>query len=531
MKQIAISLTHHNPLRDLSSLVAIALLIIPVWGLGQDVDSLESALVSATGKERVDILHQLCRTYTATNPALALERGREGYSLAIELSDSTGICLAGRAYGIALRENGELEMATKILNHAVMIARRIEFTKLDEILNSCGNLYLLRADYDVGLDLLLESLYLRQNSKDTAKIAIVLNNIGFTYYKLHNFSKALEYYRQSLSYKERMRDDWDRDILFANLALCHAQRHEYDSAEYYLVRALKAWESNRLPGPWVQIEFANAFLAYKKRNYDNAMVHFFRADSVATRLGYHRFRLDILCNIARIHMALGSLQEAYRTLEIAQSLAEASPLHHTERLEVYRLLMDVFSTDTRNSIRLAKYQRLYIRLKDSIFNARLTNNLMKIEADAQQRENLAIITRQEQALSFKEQLLGKQRVINVLTGGLFVLTGSLAICLYHMLRKRQHINNLLNQKVQDRTRELRESHARLSKEMRMRELELERQKAEIRSKLNTALGLANLVDTGGQGLSNLSNDANLSLKSIIESLIKDVEEQKRLHLR
>ena len=67
----------------------------------------------------------------------------------------------------------------------------------------------------------------------------------------------------------------------------------------------------------------------------------------------------------------------------------------------------------KNHERTAFYQQKYIQLKDSVYSEELTINLMKIEADYQERENRAKIEAQGQVLQLKEEIIKRQQILNI----------------------------------------------------------------------------------------------------------------------
>ena len=104
--------------------------------------------------------------------------------------------------------------------------------------------------------------------------------------------------------------------------------------------------------------------------------------------------------------------------------------------------------------KVAQYQQKYIQLKDSIFNEELTRNLMKVEVEYLERENNAKIETQNEILALNQAVILRQRVVNAFVGVIAFLLVIVAVILVRMNRIKRTANQLLEQKVWERTREL-----------------------------------------------------------------------------
>ncbi len=72
----------------------------------------------------------------------------------------------------------------------------------------------------------------------------------------------------------------------------------------------------------------------------------------------------------------------------------------------------------KTSKRCPSIKSKYISLKDSVFNDELTKNLMKAEAEYQERENRSRIESQNKILALNEEVMYRQKIVNASFGAI-----------------------------------------------------------------------------------------------------------------
>jgi signal transduction histidine kinase len=125
-----------------------------------------------------------------------------------------------------------------------------------------------------------------------------------------------------------------------------------------------------------------------------------------------------------------------------QNLKDAEDI--IENLEYNQLLMDIFKQfsnlynkieDYRNA---ALYQRKYIQLADSLIGQELVKNIGKIQANYEERENIATI-------ASKEVVIKQQRDLNIAFFVIFLLAGLLVLVLQFGNRNIKRVNAKLSE--------------------------------------------------------------------------------------
>jgi hypothetical protein len=139
------------------------------------------------------------------------------------------------------------------------------------------------------------------------------------------------------------------------------------------------------------------------------------------------------------------------------------------------------------------YLQKYSTLKDSTFNERLTTNLMKIEAEHLEKENKAKIETQNKILALNQQVMVRQKYLNVFVGIVALLLVIITIMLVKSNRQKQRINSLLDKKVRERTQQLESNRDELQRACEERDILINKTSIDIRNALATIRGLCGVA--------------------------------------
>jgi len=256
---------------------------------------------------------------------------------------------------------------------------------------------------------------------------------GILYQNAANYEKAINYYRSSLELATQANNPRLFSVTYSTLGRTYLSLKQPDSALYFLQQA-----------------------------YDNA-----------SKVDYNRYIGSILLNIGRVYMAEGNQEKAkeyfmrglmesnehyyYRGV-VASNLALAelnknsghidSILYYVQNglpvayylnspdllLRSYTALADFYNMKGNNDSTV-KYQSLIIKINDSLFNSKRTQEFQNIDFDAQQR--------QQQIDTAKTAERAKLRTY-VLLAGLAVFL-FIAIILWRNSLQRKKANILLSQ--------------------------------------------------------------------------------------
>lgn len=467
------------------------------------IDSLKAALVGSLGQTRFDILDKLVDEHALTDP-MALPYAKEAFALSWRFGDSARIVRSGRLNAMFYDGLEKYDSSITLSQMLLPIARRNNYVgEIERLLNLIAVAHSYKAEYDKALAYHLESLELRKKHEGDFLVSISLNNLGVVHYKMKNYRRALGYFLESLrlcsSEHAGQVPNVDNNYyssglayINANISLCYSFLNDVKNAEQYVKKAHGTCEGGCSNGSMISVLYAYGVVYLKSGDLEMASAKFLKSLSLARESLNRRFVLDNLIYLSEIAITKNELGQAEEYLMEAEPLFGDSVPFSSELIKVYHQLFQLHSR-LGNYRKVAYFQNKYIQLKDSVFNEELATNLMKVDAEYQERENKTKIEAQGKILELSNNVINRQRALNVVVGIVAVLAIALVFVLNQNIKQKKRANSLLEQRIKERTIELEENHNLLLRSIRERDIQTERMSNEIRSSLATIKGLGRLV--------------------------------------
>ncbi len=507
------------------ALLSFAFFLSTQIGLSQNqkIDSLNLLLSIKSGVERIDLLFELTRAYADTDYTLSFEYAGEAYELSKQIKDTFRIVRTGRAKSQIFRRLGEIDSSIILLNKVLPIARSHNYlNELKPILNGLGLAYTLQANFDKALRCFFESLELREKDGDKFEIGVALNNIGLVYYNLEDYDRALTFYNRSFKLRNETSNRYDLDVVLLNISLCYAHKGNFPEAQNFVKRSFATCGKNCSEYFLTNAWYGLGVISFEQKNFSKAEIQFLQSYSLARKLGDKRFHLDNMEYLIRIYLHNNQLELVEKYLKEAETLISSGMPYNQEMINLYARLFLVY-TKSKNFEKVAFYQGKYIELKDSIYTTELTTNLMKVEAEHLEKENKAKIDSQNKILALKEEVISRQRFLNVFIGIVSVLLVALAIVLLRSNRQKKFMNKLLDEKVKERTQELEMNRDILQRACEERDILIHKTSIDIRNSLATlkglcSLGLKDIEDPRAQQYINKMNTTSDNFSEILGRL-------------
>jgi len=462
-------------------------LLLTVQAHSQKIDSLKDELFRQDGSARFTVLYELVFEYLNKGDyPEALKYIDEAQQVAARFDDSLHIVKAGRVKGQTFRRLDRVRDAIDEFKKVLPISKRNGFiSEYEFILNGLAIGYTNQGNYDKALQVLFECLMLREKKSDSQAIGVILNNIGLVYYKLQNFEKGLEYYGLARNFKSSFEDQ-----LLINAGLCYVELGDFLTARRFFEEGMKLCAPNCSDETLTSGEFGLAQALFQLNKPKEAEKHFLLSYRLAQKRNDKQFKINNLYYLAKIKNEKGLFEEVKRLLAEAESIANETE-YNQERMDIFTEYSELYikTMDYKNA---SLYQGKYITLRDSIYSGELTKNLMRIQAEFEERENKAKIASQEQVLKLKELAIEKQRFLNLLVGTVAVLFVMLTLIFFKLSRQRKNMNVLLDRKVGERTLALEESLNELRCSNNDQEILLRAISSDMKASMATIRGLCKL---------------------------------------
>ncbi len=409
------------------------------------IDSLLNKLPQATDSLKVHILSDICWELKYTDPERAVDYGNKALTLAKQLNYQSGVA---RAY------------------------------------NNLGFVLLIKTNYPEALDDFLESIKIEKNNGDKINLAYSLTNLGAAYREINDFEQAIIYYQKSMAVTITFNFKKPEIYALKGLGLAYLGQGDYDRAKVYFSQMYDlAWEKNYK-------ELAGTALRHigemnmLEENYDSAVNNFSKSLDLLNKVNAKTSAAIVLCDLGGVYYKQGNYQQALeyylKTLSIregvgtqygivivtnllaktyqqlgqwsaARQFADRS-LSLARKLGVKKGIRDVLETQMGIYFQLKDYQqafgfqRLFMALKDSIFNEEKSMQISRMQARFDMDQKETRISEQQQKISLLEKNKNMESKFRIALIICAVLGFLLAAFVYRRYVNKQRTANLLLQK-------------------------------------------------------------------------------------
>ncbi len=403
----------------------------------RQIDSLKAKLRTGPAEQRYEVLTELSRLHFDTDYAAALDYNNQAYEWAVARGDSLKMVTSARRIGQLYNRMEEPKEALNILLGMLPVATRNNFREEQKrILNNLALAYTVRAEYDKALDYHFQTLMMREEDGDVEEIAVTLNNIGLVYFKLRNYPKALEFYTKALEYLQKSTDKSFMGQQLINIGLCHNQMKNFNEAFETFKKVFDSCGNGCQDVVKVSGWFGMGVANYGLEKYEMAEKFFKDSYEVAASSNNPRFQAENLVYLGKIYIAIAKPDEAVQALEQAEQIA-TQYAYNELLIDTYRQFSVLYHqvNDHENA---SAYQRKYIALKDSVYSERLIEKIAELQTNFAERENIATI-------AAKEEVITRQRMLNISIGIIAVLAALLVFVLYRSNRTVRRVNTALSE--------------------------------------------------------------------------------------
>ncbi|UII29410.1 tetratricopeptide repeat-containing sensor histidine kinase [Fulvivirga maritima] len=457
-------------------------------------------------KSKAEVARQLFVAYRNIDLDSALIYARVSSEYASYVGDSLTISRAEFCIGWVYERKGYYQDAVQHYHKSLQIANENGFDDRKKyILNNLGNANYFFGNYDDALRYHLESLKLREREGNLVEVAISCNNIGLVYYKIRDFDKAINFFDRALKIKKEIGDDTDLESILINLGLCYSELNRYKEALEFFDRILALCEVGCEDRMKIEAYNGAGIAYYSLGEIKKAKMYFEASNKLAIDDDFQMYHVINDHFLAKVLLAEQNTEGAISYL--MKSLRGAENLRYRTWIrDNYQLLAEINALRKKYE-EAYYYQRRYDSLNSQVLNEEVIQNLAKIQIEYQERENMETISMQQSQISRRTTLL-------LLSGIIIFLALVILVILYRnnfhrrkvneklseaneTIERQNHeltdINVKLEEKVRDRTKELKDSNAALLKSNHELDNFIYKTSHDIRGPLATLQGICNVA--------------------------------------
>lgn len=453
------------------------------------VDSLLRVLQAHATADEAEVLWGIAYELFDIDNGQAVFYAERAYHEVWKRGDSLQIVKVGTTYGQLLRRVGKVDRSIEVSSLLLPVAKRHDYRKYTKmLLNSLGLACLFKEKYDEALKYNYESLILKEQDNDKAGIVVSLMNIGLIHYKLNDYKLAIEYSRRSLEVQPPT--DYDRVKVYLNIADSYYELHSYDSANSYYRKAISLNKVSPDHGVTSQLYYGFARALFASGQMDSAEYYANLAIQHAAQM-FNKWSWTLsYILLSQIALERNNPTVSGKFVNCADSISRSADYPY--------LRLEVLKQKARHLARVGKSEQAvqafeqHSILRDSVYHGANKARIREVQIAFAQRENELKIRSQASILALKNEALSRQQIFILVVSALLVVVVILAIELFRANRKKQKINQLLDVRVAERTREL--GHQRDALQHSVAEQKMIKAKVggELMSHLNTLRGLVHL---------------------------------------
>lgn len=445
------------------------------------IDSLKKAIIESDGNKKTSLLIDLAVEYAGNDIESALNFLDDAYQRSLNNGDSTNIVRSGWIQSELWRRKELLDEAMNRLQYILPIAERNRYRKdHKKILNSLAIISTEKANYDLALSYNFKSLNLREEDGDKAGISIACNNIGLNYFRISNYDLSLNFYNKALRLKLESGDQYDLDRLYINIGLCNVNLGEYKKAKDFFIKGLSLCKNDCDASIASHAEFGLGQSSYGLRELDVALIHYKKSLASAESLDDKKNQIESLKGLSKVTFDLNDFELSKKYLSNAYEIAKSTS-YKSSLMDIYGQYARLADQD-KDFEKASNFRKLYIQLRDSVYSESMIRNLATIQTNYVEKENLATIEANELVIE-QQKSLG----LAVATIGALLLV--IALVFYHQKAQIRKVNKNLNDRIDEATKEIFESHEKLKKAVFERDYFMYKTSHDIKGPLATFLGL------------------------------------------
>jgi signal transduction histidine kinase len=421
------------------------------WAAAQQslVDSLEKRLLQSEGLEKAQILHQLAGRYIGQEPAKALAYAQKAYQQAQTLRNQPFIIDCQNRLGSVKVSMAAYAEALSYHQKALVLAQGIgDSNRVAESLKFIGNAYYYLATYQTAVEYYYQSLQIYERIQDVSGQSKILNNLGNVFIEMGEYEKALGYFQDSFLTDQRLNDVVGMMISVNNIGNAYRGLRDYEkSLEYYNRYLQMTQELQTRKG--LTIVYNNIGEIYlEQKKYTEALVYLEKGLALADELQNLDEQANFLQNLGKVRLAQGQAQQALVYGQQALAKVRQSKSLKLEA-EIQRFLAETYFIlgDMRNAY-LA--EKSFSDLSSTILSEKSRSKILKIEEIYENEKQQRLIERLEREKKLQvaenqlqEKRLQARKLLAIGTSIIAALLFVVAFISYKRYQIKQEANNSL----------------------------------------------------------------------------------------
>lgn len=401
-----------------------------------EINKLTSMKDNAFGREKADILLQLCHLYKYRNIDIAKNYNKEALAISEDLDYQNGVYRAKYNLAYLMFIQGDFNRSMEVikgLEKAINYKQYPETYAEFETIKS--DIYTEKGEYDKALETGLKLLDIAENTNNEFILSKAHAALSHYYLRLENYQKALEHCLKGLDFIIKQKDNHYIFQKVDEIARMSAKLGDKEAALRAYDFYLKLEKELYSPGSYIQsvvyMNMADIYLSNgefeRSKNYLDQSISMIMANN-------YRFRLPRALLIqAELYLKTRDTLNAILTYE--KSIDAAENINAFDVIKSNSLiLMDLYDKVGRPD-KVNENKTLYDAIKDSLFNNEKEQRIVILEA----RRKIKEAGLRQQALEL-ENISQRAELTSIITVLLSILViGFFAVVAYVKFKEKNKV--------------------------------------------------------------------------------------------
>jgi len=410
------------------------------------IDSLKNLInPQQTDSQRFHLFQQLSTLYESSEIDSSIYYSQKALLHAEKIKNKNGEadCLKSIANMMMLK--GEYDASLENELKALQVYRYLnKKDKIGDVLNSIGIIYNYKSNYEKSLDYFLQSLRIREEINDSDGMARVMLNIGNTFNMQENRKTALNYFNQALEIYDKNKEEKNKAFVYNSLAKLYIQHKEYHTALNYLRKSINILKNIKKDPEYPNSLGILSDVYLHLGDYKKSLSYAFQALNFVIANNQNLLISSALNKISNIYQITNQPREALKYAESAMQKANQYQSKYDIQQAAFQLT-GIYKNlnDYKKSL---EYLELANSIRDDIYNLEKTKVINSLEIDYRIEKQQTQINFLEKARLLKEEGSKNQElqrnflIIAVLMSTLasiIFLRGSILLKRTHKLQAKQ----------------------------------------------------------------------------------------------
>jgi signal transduction histidine kinase/Tfp pilus assembly protein PilF len=363
--------------------------------------------------------------------------------------------------------------------------------RLSRSLNRKAIAYYFMEDYSMALNYYFNALQISEKLQLPENIASDYNNMGLVLLKLDIFNEALNHFRRAAKMlKTSTRIDLQARV-YDNIGIAHFSLGNYDSSLIWFRKSLlinkEIGQKSTLAS---NIKNVGNVLRVQK-DFETSLLHYQMAITTYDSLGDKKEVAEILNSMAFCHLELGRFEAAKNNLERARNTIISSG--SSKLLLDNILIYSKYYEKRGDKSRALEQLQSYLVKRDSMYMNDRFRNYEQLRVLAETNEKVKGMDLLKAMNRIQRETITNQRVIQYGTIALLILLVTILLLVVQMLRTKTRNNTILEQLVEERTKELKKAKEVAERSDEQKTAFLTNISHEVRTPMNAIVGFSELI--------------------------------------